>query len=331
MSAPAIPDPKARKTIEADTHAQMNLCWSCNSCDLECPINIATNRLRPQKIVRLANLGFIDELLSLPEIWYCLTCRRCDFVCPNLVKPSTVISYLRTEASLRKSLFVDRFLRYQELSARLQRVRWHVASQCLTGETSSISDDQWNDWLETPIKDLTKETPITDPFPSKALGSVVDTSSLSSCLTCGGCSGTCPASSGRSVFDPMWIFRMVYLGLEKEVMKHPSIWLCLACQRCSEVCGQQVKGHLIIQRLQDLALEMGLVDSHFPFRWYHAQKAIYSRYIKQIDALFMDQDSDDLAAYREPIELYSEPTAINASGLEEVEERINSRKVLTSN
>lgn len=63
-----IPDRTLRKTIESNAHAQANLCWTCSTCDSECPVYLATGRLRPQKIVRMANLGFLDDLLSLPEI-----------------------------------------------------------------------------------------------------------------------------------------------------------------------------------------------------------------------------------------------------------------------
>ena len=79
---------------------------------------------------------------------------------------------------------------------------------------------------------------------------------------------------------------MVNLGLEEEILRSPSIWLCIACERCTEACGERVTGHLIIQRLQELALKEGIVDKGFPFRWKEAQKAIYPLYIKKIDALF---------------------------------------------
>jgi len=312
MLAPAVPDHEARKAIESSTHAGINLCWTCSSCDVECPINIATNRLRPQKIVHLANLGFIDELLSLPEIWYCLTCRRCDYVCPTLVKPFTVISYLRKEAVRLNLLSMEMDLRYRDLCARLQHVRWHVAAQCLKGDMESITDDKWYDWMKIPIKGLTSEIFFDDIYSSIAFRKVADNSNVTSCFTCGGCSGACPVFSGRSVFDPLWIFRMVYLGLEKEILKSPSIWLCIACQRCTEVCDQRVKGHLIIQRLQELALEKGVVDSSFPFRWYEAQKAIYPRFIKEIDALFMDPGLDGLDKYKDHLELHFSREAIIA-------------------
>jgi heterodisulfide reductase subunit C len=84
MSNPLIPSLELRKLIESRAFALSSLCWTCGSCDLECPVNRATNRLRPQKLVRMANLGMLEELLGLPEIWYCLNCRRCMMTCPTV-------------------------------------------------------------------------------------------------------------------------------------------------------------------------------------------------------------------------------------------------------
>ena len=83
MDAFLSPNSKLRSLIETGAQADSRLCWTCGSCDFECPVNIATGRLRPQKIVRMANLGLPLELTSLAEIWYCLTCRRCAAVCPS--------------------------------------------------------------------------------------------------------------------------------------------------------------------------------------------------------------------------------------------------------
>ena len=95
------PDPGLRHVIESASRAQSCRCWNCGTCDIECPVNVTTGRLRPQKIVRLANLDFIEEFLDSPEIWYCLTCWRFLQICPNQVKPSDVIDYARQEALSR--------------------------------------------------------------------------------------------------------------------------------------------------------------------------------------------------------------------------------------
>jgi len=280
-----IPDRTLRKTIESNAHAQANLCWTCSTCDSECPVYLATGRLRPQKIVRMANLGFLDDLLSLPEIWYCLTCKRCNYVCPNLVKPASIISFSRQEALRSNLLPWEVFLRYRDFFSRFQRVRWHTAEQCLKGDVESISHELWHDWLETPIDGLRGDILFADLSPSRAFKSAADNSTTAACFTCGECGNACPIFFERSVFDPQWIFRMVNLGLEEEILKSPSIWLCLACQRCTEACGELVSGDLIIRRLQELALEEGIVDKGFPFRWKRAQKAIYPLYIKEINSL----------------------------------------------
>ena len=89
------PDAGSRKLIDQQAKSDINRCWTCGSCDFECPVNTATGRLRPQMLVRMANFGMIDELLNEPSIWYCQSCRRCLHICPNTVKPSELISHIR--------------------------------------------------------------------------------------------------------------------------------------------------------------------------------------------------------------------------------------------
>jgi heterodisulfide reductase subunit C len=146
-----IPDPKLGKAIESANQAKMNLCWTCHSCNTECPINIATNRLQPLKIVHMANLGLLDQLVSLPEIWYCLSCNRCNTICPMTVKPAAVIGYLREQVARRKLVSYDTLCRFRDLFARFQQVRWHMASRCLNGRITAVTASPWYQWLETPV------------------------------------------------------------------------------------------------------------------------------------------------------------------------------------
>ncbi len=50
-----VPDAGLRNLIHQCAKADIYLCWTCGSCDNECPINIATGRMRPQKIVRICH------------------------------------------------------------------------------------------------------------------------------------------------------------------------------------------------------------------------------------------------------------------------------------
>jgi heterodisulfide reductase subunit C len=281
-----VPQPKLRRLIDAGGLADSTMCWTCSSCDSECPVEIATNRLRPQRIVRFASLGLIDELIALPEIWYCLTCRRCNRVCPNLVKPETLIRYARAEAVRRGVVSLAAATACYDLFRRFQRVRWHVASRCLQGNVEPPTGADWQRWLETPIPDATAPVPFATLFKSSNFfRTAAGTAGVCDCFTCGECSSACPVSGECSTFDPRFIFRMVNLGLQDELLHSPSIWLCLECGRCTDACTQKVDGCLMIARLRELAAREGRVSEDFALRLRQAQQPIFMRLADEIDGL----------------------------------------------
>ncbi len=284
--SPLKPDFKERLAIEQATHAGFYKCWSCGACDGGCPVNINSHSLRPQKIVRLAYIGLLDELLYLPEIWYCLTCRRCSLVCPNLVKPADIIGYVRREMLHQGLVTLDAIHQYQQFFARFQRVRWHAVSCCLNGTLPTLTDTQWDQWMNTPIRvssTVIKKNGIPVP---RSLREAVGKAHPSLCFTCSECSSACPVFCERDLFDPQAIIRMVNLGLVEELLASPSIWLCLQCERCTNTCSQLVKGHQVIKGLQNLAISKGVVDSSLEFRIRQADKLIYPRFFKEIDTIF---------------------------------------------
>jgi len=287
MTAYYTPSPEARKAIQEKTRANTSLCWSCSACDSECPVFLGSSRLRPQKVLRMANLGLLDELVDLPEIWYCLACKRCTRSCPNDCEPETVVGFLRKEA-IRTGLFPEKTLaRYNEFYARFQRARWRAAEQCLQGDDIETSlNSQWRDWLDAPVEIPAEEICLTDLSPSHGFLDEADRSATASCFNCSECTNVCPICCERKVFDPQWIFRMVNLGLEQEILKSPSIWLCIACKSCTEACSQLVSGHDMIRRLQELAVKERMVAPEFPSLWKKAQSLLYPLFIREIDAIF---------------------------------------------
>jgi heterodisulfide reductase subunit C len=279
-------NPAIRLRIEQATSADSTMCWNCSSCDAECPVEIATNRLRPQRIVRFANLGLFEELIASPEIWYCLTCRRCSKICPNLVKPETLVRYARAAAVRCGAVSYETVRAYYDLFRRFQRVRWHAVNHCLRREGSPISDACWYSWLDTPMPISTGRISSqslfhgNQPFRQAAKGA-----DMSRCFTCGECSSACPVAGERSTFDPRFIFRMVNLGLAEELLMSPSIWLCVQCGRCTEACPQMVDGCGMIANLRALAVREGKVEVDFAQQVRDAQKQIYLRLVDEIDKL----------------------------------------------
>ncbi|MCX5882435.1 MAG: hypothetical protein NTU74_11755, partial [Deltaproteobacteria bacterium] len=89
-----------------------------------------------------------------------------------------------------------------------------------------------------------------------------------------------------SVFDPRFIVRMVNLGLAEELVRSPSIWLCLSCGRCTDACGQMVDGRQILQRLQTVAVSDAVVTPSAIFRMKEAEALIFSHFLDMVDEIF---------------------------------------------
>lgn len=287
MKESITPDLRMRSLIEGHAQAEINLCYTCGSCSVECPVNLATHRLDPRKLVMLANLGALDELLTIPEIWYCQTCRRCNQVCPMTVKPADLIAYCRRQAFANSRVPSETLKAFRALFFEFQIIRWHMASQCMKDAGGPAIAASWNDWRELPIPNIIGKVSSGALYlGSKAFKDSAADSRSSSCFTCGECGNICPVGCDRRVFDPVTIFRMVNLGLAEALLASPSLWLCIGCRRCTDACSQCVDGHLMIRRLQELAIKEGFVDAAFPLRLKSLNKMIYPIFLDKIDALF---------------------------------------------
>jgi heterodisulfide reductase subunit C len=279
--------PAIRQRIEQATGADSTMCWNCSSCDAECPVEIATDRLRPQRIVRFANLGLFEELIASPEIWYCLTCRRCNRVCPNLVKPETLVRYARAAAVRCGAVSYAATRAYYDLFRRFQRARWHAVEECLHGNTGPISDHRWRSWMNTPIAAGKARIAMHQLFRSSAtFRKAASEACTPECFACGACSSACPLAGERSTFDPRVIFRMVNLGLAEELLISPSIWLCVQCGRCTDACPQGVDGCRMIASIREIAVQEGKVHGDFALQAQDAQKLAYRRWVDDVDRLF---------------------------------------------
>ncbi|RZB36786.1 MAG: hypothetical protein SRB2_01865 [Desulfobacteraceae bacterium Eth-SRB2] len=266
-------------------------CYTCGTCNSACPVNAATSRLRPMELVYKARLGLLDELVSMPDIWYCMDCNRCSNFCPMMVKPLSLIQNLRAEAISRKIVCPELAEQHKEVLKRLLNALWHAADALLDGEYPKVAE-HWEQWARTSPSDkanqlikLPSDTPQTTAFRQMVRGYGVNATSISSCFTCRECSNACPICLDPRVFDPVKIFRLANFGLKDELLRSPCIWLCLDCQSCMSACSQGVKGALIIRQLQHIAYEEGVVAKDFPVRWQQLKGEVYGEYIREIDKL----------------------------------------------
>jgi heterodisulfide reductase subunit C len=266
-------------------------CYTCGTCNSACPVNASTSRLRPMELVYKARLGLLDELLSMPDIWYCIGCNRCSNFCPMMVNPSNLIQNLRAEAISREMVRPDLPEQHNEVLKRLLSALWHAADALLSGEYPKVSE-HWDQWTRTsptdksnPLIKLPSDPLKTGAFRQMVQGYGINATSLSHCFTCRECSNACPICLDQSVFDPLKIFRLANFGLKDELLRSPSIWLCLDCQSCISACSQGVKGALIIRQLQHIAYKEGIVPKDFPIRWQQLKSEVYRQFIHEIDKL----------------------------------------------
>lgn len=280
-----ILDDKVRMAIEAGAKSGSCLCWTCSTCDGECPINIATGRMQPQTLVRMANFGMLEELLLAPQIWYCLGCQRCALGCPNNVKPYELMHYLRLEAFRTGRVDPAMKVALWRLVGQFQRVRYRTIQKAMGGRAVAISEREWYQWFKMPIRnkifqeiDVSKVGRQPDPMHEDRLSSRV-------CLTCDECTACCPIFYERACFDPQSIIRMVSLGLTKRLLKSASIWMCLECRQCTQTCSQQISGHAVIRQLRTTAIEQGFVPEDFQALLSELNRQIYPRFLDEIDQL----------------------------------------------
>lgn len=77
--------------------ADVSACFSCGTCTATCPLadNDATF---PRRIIRYAQVGLKDELLSSKELWTCYHCGLCSDSCPTDADPGEFMAAARRYA-----------------------------------------------------------------------------------------------------------------------------------------------------------------------------------------------------------------------------------------
>lgn len=96
----------------------------------------------------------------------------------------------------------------------------------------------------------------------KSIESVPGHESLSSCIQCGTCSGTCPLSIYMD-FTPRRIIALTRAGFEDDVLRSRTIWLCASCYSCAVECPKEIKITDVMYTLKRRAMKRGLYPKNF--------------------------------------------------------------------
>ena len=91
---------KTIKHLEAEAGTSINLCYQCGKCTGGCPAAFAMD-YPPRQVIRLLQLGFVEEALNAESIWICASCETCSSRCPRGVDIASLMDTMRREALKR--------------------------------------------------------------------------------------------------------------------------------------------------------------------------------------------------------------------------------------
>lgn len=90
------------KKIEELSGQNIFACYQCGKCSAGCPV-VLTNTLGCHQVVRLLQLGQVEEALNSKTIWLCASCYTCETRCPKGVNLPRVMDALR-QLRLRRNI-----------------------------------------------------------------------------------------------------------------------------------------------------------------------------------------------------------------------------------
>jgi heterodisulfide reductase subunit C len=90
----SIPKINESEILSSKCGIDYNRCLHCRCCGSGCPF-IETMDYHPNQVIRLIQLGLVEETLTSRTIWTCVACNTCSMQCPMAIDIPAVMDGLR--------------------------------------------------------------------------------------------------------------------------------------------------------------------------------------------------------------------------------------------
>lgn len=88
------------KHIERVTGEDLKMCYQCGKCSAGCPVSYLMEA-PPSQVMRLLQLGMVDDVEAANSMWVCVGCVQCYERCPKGCSVAAVLEGMR-QIQLRK-------------------------------------------------------------------------------------------------------------------------------------------------------------------------------------------------------------------------------------
>jgi len=90
-------DPQFLTKIKKYGAVNVEKCFNCGNCTAICPLSTDSETF-PRRLIRYAQLGLKEKLLSSNELWLCYYCGECTQTCPQQADPGEFMAAARRYA-----------------------------------------------------------------------------------------------------------------------------------------------------------------------------------------------------------------------------------------
>ncbi len=95
----------------------------------------------------------------------------------------------------------------------------------------------------------------------------LDMNRLKKCADCGGCYDICPSCVYLPGYDPRAVIKDILAGDYERWLTHKSIWQCLECHYCLEICYQHYGFESAMTAMRTIACKRGLQPEQVKRGW----------------------------------------------------------------